>query len=144
MEDRDFFDTLYQGWSQTTGAGDTYWMPEIDGGEDADSYSMFNIYAVDQEQKKRLVAMGLEEADAGWITALHGCFADLVRRLHIAVDLAEQKDVERDMAMGDLFEALNEKLDQQATIEGLGLENAELRKEIDQIRDYRRAGADDA
>lgn len=96
MEDTDFFDTLYQGWSKTTGAENTFWMPEQFEDEAGNLLPWWNIWAVDQSQHKHEVATNLTEDDAGWITALHGCFSDLIRRLHIAVDEAERFNAERD------------------------------------------------
>lgn len=90
MDDRDFFDTLYQGWSKTTGAAECFWMPE------EDREGALNVYAVDKDQNKFIVATDLDEPDAAFITALHGCFADLVRRLHAALDEADRLDLERD------------------------------------------------
>lgn len=92
MDDRDFFDEIYQQWSKTTGAEDRFWMPE----EHFDKSGRFNVYAVGQDESRKLVASGLSERDADWITALHGCFADLHRRLHSALDEADRADYERD------------------------------------------------
>jgi hypothetical protein len=49
MEDRDYFDYLYQGWSQTTGGESSFWMPEecYEGG--------VNLFSVDESQKKHPV-----------------------------------------------------------------------------------------
>jgi hypothetical protein len=131
VEDRDFFDVLYQGWSKTTGAENTFWMPEEYPKAPDDPPSPWIIYAVAEDQSKTYVGETDNEADAGWITALHGCFADLVRRLHMAVDLAEQKDVERDRAMGDLLDTMLQKEELRTTIEGLGLQVSDLEASLD-------------
>jgi hypothetical protein len=99
MEDNDFFDMLYQGWSKTTGAENTYWMPE---GDHPDNPSVFHIWAVDQEQNKTLVADVAEAADAAFITAIHGCLGDLIRSLHKAFDDAERAECEKDGLIGEL------------------------------------------
>ena len=91
MDDREFFDMMYQGWSKTTGAEDMYWMPEP-----SIAPGVVHIYAVDKNKVKTLVATGVREEDAAFITAVHGCYADLTRRLHMAVDEADRLDRERD------------------------------------------------
>jgi len=90
MDDREFFDTMYQGWSKTTGAEDMYWMPEE---KVAGNWA---IKAVAQDETTTFIAAGLTEADAAFITAIHGCYADLTRRLHSALDEADRLDRERD------------------------------------------------
>lgn len=92
MEDRDFFDLLYQQWSKTTGAEDRYWMPEAH----FDKSGRWNIYAVGDDESRKQIGSGLTERDADWITAVHGCFADLYRRLHAALDEADNADYQRD------------------------------------------------
>ena len=92
MDDREFFDLIYQQWLKTTGAENMYWMPE----PHFDNSGRYNIYAIDQDEKRKLIASGLIERDADWITALHGCFADLWRRLHSALDESDRADYERD------------------------------------------------
>lgn len=93
MEDRDFFDMLYQGWAKTYGAEDMFWMPEE---VDAGDMPVWEVYAVDRHQEKHFVASFLSEADAAFVTAVHGCFGDLTRRLHSAIDEAERLDEQRD------------------------------------------------
>ena len=89
----EFFDELYQLWSMTTGAGDRYWMPE----EFDDRSGRFKIYGVAEGDKPRkLVATGLNELDAEFITGLHGAVPDLIRALHEAVAEAERADYDRD------------------------------------------------
>lgn len=112
MEDRDFFDLLYQRWAKTTGAENTYWMPE----ESNLINGKFWIYAVGQDESRTPVANALKEADADFITALHGCFGDLVKRLHAALDEAERLDEERD--------------EREATIAGLAIEIQDLEREL--------------
>lgn len=99
MDDVDFFSMLYAGWAKTTGAENSYWEPE-----EVEGYG-YTIWSVDEKCRSEIGGF-LDEADAAFITAVHGCFADLVRRLHEAVDLQEQKDVERDAVMGDWAKTL--------------------------------------
>jgi len=54
------------------------------------------IVAVGQDDSHLWVAAGLSEADADWITTVHGSMPDLVRRLHAALDEADRADRERD------------------------------------------------
>lgn len=92
MDDREFFDHLFQLWSKTTGAQDTYWMPE----KHFDNSGRWNVFAVAKDDSRKKVASGLGEWDADFLTAVHGCLPDLVRRLHAALDEAENVDFDRD------------------------------------------------
>ncbi|AGK87968.1 hypothetical protein M041_gp51 [Mycobacterium phage Severus] len=112
MEDREFFDLLYQHWSKTTGAHDTYWMPE----EDESFPGLFSIIAVGKDESRKPVASFLKEEDADFITAMHGCLADLVRKLNDALDEADRADYDKDSRECRMAE--------------LELENAELRRQL--------------
>ena len=112
MDDNDFFDLLYAQWTKTTGAGDSYWMPEEDTEHYAGGPGTYNIWAVNADQSKAPVWSFEYEDDADFITAIHGCFGDLVRQLHAALDEAERYNVNRD--------------ERECRIAELELENAEL------------------
>jgi hypothetical protein len=112
MEDRDFFDTLYQLWSKTTGAEDTYWKYEEDTRHYAGGPGTFNIYSVDSSGQEKFVASLQSDEDADFITAVHGSLGDLVRRLHEALDEADSADFNHDS--------------QECRIAELELENARL------------------
>lgn len=92
MEDREFFDKLMQMFSKTSFAENRYW----DYGFNTDDGDTFDIGAVDSDGKRQYVGAFLSEADADFITALHGCFPDLYRRLHAALDEADRADADRD------------------------------------------------
>lgn len=92
MEDREFFDLLYAHWAKTTGAEDRFWMSE----QDESFPDSWNLLAVDQQQEKKLLGSFHSEADADFIAAVHGCVADMIRRLHIALDEADRLDAEKD------------------------------------------------
>lgn len=118
MDDRDFFDELYTLWSKTTGSADTFWMPEeaIPG--------LLNLYSVARNEEsgewdKTFLASALREEDAEWIAGVHGCFGDLVRRLHAALDEADAADQNRDS--------------RECRIAELELENQELRQIIQNL-----------
>lgn len=124
MDDRQFFDEIYQLWSKTTGAEDRFWMPE----EHFDRSGRFNVYAVGQYddgdsnnplRNRKLVASGLNEADADWLTALHGCFADLHRRLHSALDEADRADFDHDSRECRIMELECQLAEKVAIINGL-------------------------
>lgn len=100
IEDRDFFDLLYTQWTKTTGASDTYWMYE----EDPDEHIPWQIFAVGEGDKKQWIAELWSEANAEWITGVHGCFGDLVRRMHEALDEADRADQGKDEAIQRIFE----------------------------------------
>ncbi|AFI24947.1 hypothetical protein [Mycobacterium phage SWU1] len=100
-QDHEFFDILYQQWSKTTWAANSYWMPE------GDERRGYTILAVDQaKDEKRIIAdLIATEADADFICGLHGAIPDLIRRLHEAIDEATSKDEARDRAEANLAEA---------------------------------------
>ena len=91
MEDREFFDKLYQLWVKTTHAEDRYWDYQSNLGCDT-----FVLNAVGQDGEKTFVGAVYTDADADFITAVHGCFGDLVRRLNAALDEADRADFDRD------------------------------------------------
>lgn len=114
IEDRDFFDQLFQLWSKTTGAENKYWMPEED-----ESGAHYWITAVGENGANNTIASLLSDEDADFITAVHGCLPDLVRRLHMALDEADRADYDRDERECRIFE--------------LELENQSLREELERL-----------
>lgn len=98
MDDRDFFDTLLQLWAKTTWAEHAYWgYEEVEEGQ-------FDLFAK-TEDDNLFVGYVESEADADFITGLHGCLPDLVRRLHTALDEADALDAEMDRVQNQLMEA---------------------------------------
>ncbi len=81
-EARDFFDHLYQEWTKTSGAEDMFWRPE--------STEHGYVLVAEGRDSQRVIASGLSERDADWIAGIHGVFGDVVRRLHQALDEADQ------------------------------------------------------
>ncbi|ANA86976.1 hypothetical protein SEA_MINECRAFTSTEVE_42 [Gordonia phage MinecraftSteve] len=109
MEDREFFDTLYSEWSKTTGAGERYLIVEkVEYDPDLDYMTSWDVWAIsfEDEGDRTLVATFEKEADADFFAAIHGCFGDLVRRLHEALDEADRADERRDEAEGQLAEEI--------------------------------------
>lgn len=106
MDIREFLDKLYSLWAKTTGAENQYWMPE-------DSYIHGqDIWAVNEEQAKSPVASFMSDADASFVTAIHGALPDLVRRTHEALDEADRLDEQRDeqeIRIAGLEETIDEK-----------------------------------
>ena len=113
MDDRDFFDHLYQMWTKTSFAQDRYWDYEEVGGN-------FVVRAVAENGDTTSVAHFLSDADADWVTAIHGCFADLYRRLHTALDEADRADYDRDA--------------RECLVAELEMEIAELKNELDVLK----------
>lgn len=99
MEDREFFDLLYQMWTKTTHAQDRYW----DYQEYGDTWDINAVGPGDDDSEA--VAAVATEADADWITAVHGCFGDLYRRLLTALDEADALDAEMDEVQQQLMAA---------------------------------------
>ncbi|AFQ97348.1 hypothetical protein FGG47_gp55 [Mycobacterium phage Rebeuca] len=116
MEDREFFDLIYQHWSKTTGAQDTYWMTEEDTEHYAFGPGTWNVFSVNKDDERKFIASFEREEDADFIAAMHGCMADLVRKLNDALDEADRADYDRDSRECRLAE--------------LELENAELRRQL--------------
>ncbi|ANA87075.1 hypothetical protein SEA_LASTRESORT_41 [Gordonia phage LastResort] len=124
MEDREFFDTLYSEWSKTTGAGERYLIVEkVEYDPDLDYMTSWDVWAISfaDEGDRTLVATFEKEADADFFAAVHGCFGDLVRRLHEALDEADRADERRDEAEGQLAEEIM--LNQELTHRLEGLEH---------------------
>lgn len=111
MDDREFFDKLYQIWARTTHAQSRYWDYQLDG-----NVGLQVIRSVGEAGDAIEVAWDVFEVDAEFITAIHGCLPDLVRRLHSALDEADAAIFERDS--------------QECRIAELELELAELRKQL--------------
>lgn len=112
-QDHEFFDILYQQWSQTTEAEKSYWIVK----EDLDEHLQYQVIAVDQStQKETWVGSFHAEVDADFVAGLNGAVPDLIRRLHEAIDEAVRKDEANDIAQGQLADALLENIGLQAEI----------------------------
>lgn len=114
MDDREFFDHLMQLWSKTTGADDRYWEPV----QDQEPSGRHTIYAVGQDKSRKHIGRWLGEPDADFITAIHGCFPDLWRRLHRALDEADEADYSRDERECRIFELEGEVAELRKKLEG--------------------------
>lgn len=117
MDDREFIDHLYQHWTKTTGAENSYWRPQE---HDGMSRQSIDSVSADNESAVRIAA-GVSPADADFITAVHGAFPDLTRRLHDALDEADRADKDRD--------------DREAEIARLELSTKNLREALVEARD---------
>ncbi|ASZ72830.1 hypothetical protein SEA_DRAKE55_41 [Mycobacterium phage Drake55] len=119
-QDHQFFDELYQQWSATTGAKDTYWIVEEDSGRYDSGPNTYIVWAFHpQTQEKTFVGSFDKEADADFVAGLNGAVPDLIRRLHDAIDEATRKDEANDIAQGQLADALLENIGLQAEIHEL-------------------------
>lgn len=115
MGDHEFFDHLFQLWSKTTGARDSYWMPE----KHFDNSGRWNIFAVCEHGSRKKVADGMSESSADFVTAVHGCLPDLVRRLHAALDEADRADFDRDSRECRIAELEAEVAELKSIVDGL-------------------------
>lgn len=115
MDDHEFFDHLFQLWSRTTGADGSYWMPE----KHFDNSGRWNVFSVCEDGSRKKVASCLGEWDADFLTAVHGCVPDLVRRLHAALDEADRADYERDSRECRIAELEAEVADLKKVVDGL-------------------------
>lgn len=112
MDDRDFMDMMYQGFTKTTRAEDAYWgfeeQLDLTVEPAAVSYMLFYVGADDPDLKVPIGTL-VSEADAAFVTAIAGAFPDIYRRWLEALDTADEKDLEKDMAEGVAAE-LSERL----------------------------------
>ena len=136
-KDHEFFDILYQQWSQTPGVESHYWMPTpiesynvesvydpTDGGNFNYDITAVPVNETEGDYSQRIFIGSVQsEAVADFICGLHGAVPDLIRRLHDATDEAVRKDEENDEAQARLADALLE-------LEGLREELRRLEKEI--------------
>jgi len=102
VDDKDFFDHLYQLWTKTTGAENRYYIVERGTTFYDDPDDVWHVWAVAQDESREHVAVFHDEPTADWFAGLHGCFADLTRRLHEAVDDAERHDCEKDRVISEM------------------------------------------
>jgi hypothetical protein len=104
---------------KTTGAEDTYWQPV----KYTDGTDRWRIYAVAQDESRKLVGSEFHhEDDVDFITGVHGCLADLWRRLHNALDEADTADYDRDSREARIWELESENAELRKIIEGLSKE----------------------
>ncbi|ASR86492.1 hypothetical protein SEA_CHANGELING_40 [Mycobacterium phage Changeling] len=138
-EDHAFFDELYQQWTKTTGAEDTYWVVEEDTEHYAGGPGTWNVWAVpaapskdiDAVDGKKFIASFEREEDADFTAGLNGAIPDLIRRLHEAIDEAVRKDEANDIAQGQLADALLENIGLRGEIHELEVANAEQRERLE-------------
>jgi hypothetical protein len=99
MDDRDFFDLMLQGMKDTTHAEDSYWAVEEIKDETGfpEDPSEWRVYAQTADSQYE-VAVFEHEAAAAFVAAIHGAFPDIWRRLHMALDEADEKDKAKDEA----------------------------------------------
>lgn len=88
MDDRAFFDALFQLWAKTTHAEDGYWEPARYGEEWA-------VWSVAKDHRQ-LIAVGLSERDAEFVAGVHGVLPDVVRLVRAALDEADRLDARFD------------------------------------------------
>ena len=100
MDDREYFDQLYQLWSNTTYAtDDSVWLVQEDEG-----FPNLRFLKAAKQGSVKPVADFLDENDAQFITTMHGVLPELVRRLNDALDEADRLDVEKDELHGRIME----------------------------------------
>jgi hypothetical protein len=114
MDDKDFLDKMYQMWANTTGAQDRYWDYQKDGKD-----YFFNVNAVGEDGDNKFVASVLLDEDADFITAIHGCFPDLIRTVLAALDEADRADFDKDARECRIAELEAELAELRADLEGL-------------------------
>lgn len=110
MTDDEFFEHLFDLFSITTGAEDTYWDYE-DTGETG-----FDIHSVGSGEEREFVGYFDNEVDADFVTAIHGCLPDLIRRLENAIDTADKYEMAHDQCQRELADAEREIAELKQTI----------------------------
>ncbi|AOQ27784.1 hypothetical protein SEA_PACERPAUL_44 [Mycobacterium phage PacerPaul] len=101
VEFQEFCDRIYQVFSQTTGAEDRFWVVEDNS---AEGVGVWDLVAVDQEDRREYLGRFSNEADADFTASIHGAIADMVRRSMEAIDDAARLELERDNLMGRVFD----------------------------------------
>jgi hypothetical protein len=102
VTDEEFFQHLYDLFSYTSGVEDHYWDYRGDDDEGWD------VHAVNQDGDSQFVGFFDKEADADFITAIHGALPDLIRRLEDAIYKAEMYELAHDQCQRELFESEKE------------------------------------
>ena len=124
MEDTEFYDFLYQGWSKTTVAGDGYWsVSEVEFDTDNNYDRTFDVVAATSDTEIPLGSFVSEE-DAGFVAAIHGCLPDLLRKLGSLEDENARLDEKADAYIGLWTNALLE-------MAALKIEFADAHKDLD-------------
>ena len=102
MEDDEFYDLLYQLWARTTGAGDSYW--RYDDESDCERVVITSVSLADETEIAGYVRM----SDAEFITAVHGCIGDLIRKLRDLEDENSRLDELVDRGVADRIDLIKE------------------------------------
>lgn len=100
MQDEEFYDLLYQLWTKTTGAGNSFWKYE----EEWPGI----ISTVHEDGWEDQIAYGMQDNDLEWVTAVHGCFGDLIRKLKDLEDENARLDEKHDQAQADILDLVKE------------------------------------
>lgn len=133
MEDREFFDHLYSVWAKTTGADKTFWMPEEHSPETVPQ--TFDIWAVSEDESRELVASYLSDEDSDFTTSIHGCFADVVRRVMDALDEADRLDEEKDDLVVRVADLESQADDLNGLLEHLEGRISDMEDDLDEAND---------
>jgi hypothetical protein len=91
MDERDFFDHLYQLWAKTTHANDGEWEVNDDG-----EHILVDVWSTDKDGWEQTIGYGMYKHDAEFISQIHSALPELVRRALAAFDEAERVDQDRD------------------------------------------------
>ena len=146
MEDTEFYDFLYQGWSKTTVAGNGYWsVSEVEFDTDNNYDRTFDVVAATSDTEIP-VGSFVSEDDAGFVAAIHGCLPDLLRKLGSLEDENARLDEKADTYIGLWSDALLEKaalkvklVDAHKDLDNTnmlhGTEVADLKYEIETLED---------
>ena len=99
MTTEEFLAHLYSMFCYTTGSEDTYWDYR-----EADD-STWDIHSVNQDGESVFVGYFDAEADADFVTAIHGSLVDLIRLVEDSVHKADMYELAHDQCQRELFEA---------------------------------------
>jgi hypothetical protein len=114
LDERDFFDHLYQLWSKTTHAKDGEW-EIVDDGE----HILVDVESTDKEGWEQSICSALYKQDAEFIIAVHAGLPEIVRRALAAFDEADRADQERDSRECRIAELELQIMELKADLEGL-------------------------
>ena len=102
MTTEEFLAHLYSMFCYTTGSEDTYWDYR-----EADD-STWDIHSVNQDGESVFVGYFDAEADADFVTAIHGSLVDLIRLVEDSVHKADMYELAHDQCQRELIEAEKE------------------------------------
>ncbi len=129
MDERDFFDHLYQLWSKTTHANDGAWEVNDDG-----EHILVDVWSTDKDGWEQTIGYGMYKQDAEFISQVHAALPEIVRRALAAFDEADRVDQDRDSRECRIAELETEVSDLKFDLSQELASVAELQSEVETLK----------